>query len=182
VALNAVTLAQVRPGQHCLILGAGSQGLLACLAVRQAGGIAHITDPHSGRLALAKELGASSDDNRHFTAVIETSGAPRAFEHAVERAAPGGRLVLVGQSTTPARIPSFALVQKRLTVRGCLIYDHPGDFARTLAVMAEGRLRPGRTVRARFDVADAAAAFAACAEVAGKTWITFQEQPPAAPV
>jgi threonine dehydrogenase-like Zn-dependent dehydrogenase len=100
-------------------------------------------------------------------------GTPRRPSH------PAGRLRPAG---TPARIPSIALVQKRLTVRGCLIYDHPGDFARTLAVMAEGRLRPGRTVRARYDVSDAAAAFAACAEVAGKTWITFQGQRPAAAV
>ena len=85
-------------------------------------------------------------------------------------------MIVVGQSSTPARLATFDLVQGRLTVRGCLIYDHPGGFARTLAAMSERDLRPGRVLRARFDVADAGRAFAESAGLAGKTWITFSER------
>jgi alcohol dehydrogenase/L-iditol 2-dehydrogenase len=178
VARHAVSLAEItpgEPGERCLVLGAGSQGQLVCLAARQAGAQVQVTDPHPGRLELARSLGAQPDQGGEYPVVIETSGAPSAFEQALERVAPGGRVIVVGQSSTPARVATFTVVQRRLTVRGCLIYDHPGDFARTIAALAEPEYRPGRVVRARHPVADAPKAFAEAGEAAGKTWITFEE-------
>ena len=105
-----------------------------------AGGVPFIVEPHEGRRALALELGArdaaGDASATAFPAVIETSGAPEAFEEALERTAPGGTLIAVGQSVRPARLATFSLVQRRLTVRGCLIYDHPADFPRTIATLA----------------------------------------------
>ncbi|NGN62697.1 alcohol dehydrogenase catalytic domain-containing protein [Streptomyces sp. A7024] len=177
VAVNAVGLAGPGPGRRCLVLGAGSQGQLVCLAAQQAGAAVHVTDPHAGRLALARELGALPDDGAcDYPVVIETSGAVSAFEQAVERAAPGGRVVVVGQSEAPARVSTFRIVQRRLTIRGCLIYDHPGGFARTLEAISAHDLRPGRVLRARYSAADAPRAFAESAGVAGKSWISFEEE------
>lgn len=177
VALNAVRMSGLAAGDRCLVVGAGSQGLLVTLAVAHAGGVPFIVEPHEGRRALALELGAR-DAAEHasgtaYPAVIETSGAPEAFEEALERTAPGGTLIAVGQSARPARLSTFSLVQRRLTVRGCLIYDHPADFPRTLATLAGHDLRPGRILRERFDLADAPKAFARAAETAGKTWISM---------
>ncbi|MGI8329353.1 zinc-dependent alcohol dehydrogenase [Actinomadura scrupuli] len=172
VALNAVRIGGVAPGDRCLVVGAGAQGLLVCLAVQHAGGVASVTEPHAGRMKLALELGALADDHSAFPVVIETSGVPEAFEAALGRTAPGGTLVAVGQSIRPARLSTFTLVQHRLTVRGCLIYDHPGGFARTLAALGENGLRPGRVLAARFGLAEAPRAFAEAADIAGKSWIT----------
>ncbi len=176
VAVNAVDLAGLAPGQQCLVLGAGSQGQLVCLTARQAGAVVHVVDPHAGRLALALELGALPDAGAEYPVVIETSGAVSAFEQAVERAAPGGRVVVIGQSAAPARVSTFRIVQRRLTIRGCLIYDHPGGFARTLEAMSARDLRPGRVLRARYLAADAPRAFAESPRIAGKTWISFEER------
>jgi threonine dehydrogenase-like Zn-dependent dehydrogenase len=66
-------------------------------------------------------------------------------------------------------------VQRRLTIRGCLIYDHPGGFTRTIMALGEADLRPGRVLQARFDATEAARAFAEAGTRAGKTWITFEE-------
>ncbi|WP_433170479.1 zinc-dependent alcohol dehydrogenase [Actinoallomurus sp. CA-150999] len=175
VAFNAVALAELTSDERCLVLGAGSQGQFVCLAARHVGARPYVADPHSGRLSLACELGALRDDGGEFPVVIETSGAPSAFEHALDRAAPGGRVILIGQSTATARISTFPIVQHRLTIRGCLIYDHPADFPRTIAAIARDDLSPGRVMRARFDVRDAPRAFAESADIAGKTWITFEE-------
>jgi 2-desacetyl-2-hydroxyethyl bacteriochlorophyllide A dehydrogenase len=175
VALHAVDLAQLEPGERCLVLGAGSQGQLVCLSARDAGAQVHVIDPHTGRLDLARSLGALDDGGGDYAVVIETSGVPSAFEQAIDRVAAGGRVVVVGQSSAPAAVATFRLVQRRLTIRGCLIYDHPGGFARTIAALAERDLRPGRVLRARFAVADAARAFAQSPGLAGKTWITFEE-------
>ncbi|GAA3974884.1 Zn-dependent oxidoreductase [Actinomadura viridis] len=176
VALNAVRMSGLRPGAACLVVGAGAQGLLVTLAVLHAGGAPHVIEPHEGRRALALEMGAHdamADPGRTFPAVIETSGVPEAFERALDRVAPGGTLIAVGQSAVPARVPTFTLVQRRLTVRGCLIYDHPAGFEHTLATLAGHDLRPGRVLRERFELAEAPAAFARAAGVAGKTWISL---------
>jgi len=177
VALGVVRSAEVRPGQRCLVVGAGAQGLLVSLAVLQAGAVPFVTDPHPGRVQLAERLGARTDPDKdldgRFPAVIETSGAPEAFESALDRTAAGGCLVVVGQSARPARVPTFTLVQRRLTVRGLLIYDHPGGFTQTLSVMRQGQLRPGRILVARFGLGEAPRAFAEATDIAGKSWITL---------
>ena len=175
VALSAVRQAGVRTGQRCLVVGAGSQGLLVCLAIRHAGGLPSVIDPHAGRVALAEQLGAvgAVDPDERFAVVIETSGVPAAFESALERTASGGCLVVVGQSARPARVSTFALVQRRLTVRGCLIYDHPLGFAGTIAALDSHGLHPGRVLGGRFGLAQAPEAFAKAGRVAGKSWISL---------
>jgi alcohol dehydrogenase/L-iditol 2-dehydrogenase len=185
VALNAVRMSGLRTGDRCLVVGAGSQGLLVSLAVLHAGGLPFVTEPHPGRRALARQMGARDaaelPPETAFPVVIETSGVPEAFEQALERTADGGALIAVGQSTRPARVPTFLLVQRRLTVRGCLIYDHPAGFADTIAMLTEHDLQPGRVLRERFELAHAPQAFARAAEIAGKTWISLprtEETPP----
>jgi alcohol dehydrogenase/L-iditol 2-dehydrogenase len=116
-----------------------------------------------------------------FPVVIETAGVPEAFESALDRTESGGCLVVVGQSARPARMSTLTLVQRRLTVRGCLIYDHPDGFARTLAELRRGRLRPGRVVGARFALSDAPRAFAEAPQVTGKSWISLVQPEEVAP-
>jgi L-gulonate 5-dehydrogenase len=177
VAMNAVRMSGLEPGDDCLVMGAGSQGLLVSLAVTHAGGRPYVIEPHEGRKSLALQMGARDAGrpapDTSYPVVIETSGAPEAFEQALERTAPGGHVIVVGQSTRPARIPTFTLVQRRLTVRGCLIYDHPRGFAHTIATLAEHDLRPGRVLRKRYEFALAPRAFARAADIAGKTWISL---------
>ncbi|MFI0355781.1 zinc-binding dehydrogenase [Actinomadura sp. 9N407] len=176
VALHAVRMSGLEPGDGCLVVGAGAQGLLVCLAVRHAGGVAYVSEPHEGRAALAVEMGAhaaGTDPDERFPVVIEASGAPEAFGRALERVAPGGCVIAVGQSAVPAEISTFTLVQRRLTVRGCLIYDHPAGFAGTIATLAASDLRPGRVLRECYELADAPKAFERAADIAGKTWISL---------
>jgi threonine dehydrogenase-like Zn-dependent dehydrogenase len=178
VARNAVNHSGARPGQRCLVVGAGSQGLLACLALLHTGSIPFVTDPQPGRVLLARGLGArdaAETDGALFPVVIETSGVPEAFESALERTEPGGCLVLVGMSRRPARVSTFTLVKRRLTIRGCVIYDHPAGFATTIAALQQGGLRPGAIVQGRFGLAEAPRAFAEAATIAGKTWISMTE-------
>jgi threonine dehydrogenase-like Zn-dependent dehydrogenase len=60
------------------------------------------------------------------------------------------------------------VVRHQLALRGSLIYDHPGDFAATLASAVAA---PDRILRARFPLAEAPEAFQAARDVPGKTWI-----------
>lgn len=172
VAQAAIRRAGDASGARCLVVGAGSQGTLLCLALTNQGITPHVLEPRPGRLKLAEQLGAkaAADDDLGFDLVFESSGAPAAFDESVRRAAPGGSVVVIGMSSEPLSLTTQILVTRQLTVRGSLIYDHPGDFAATMRTqMLE--LRPSRVLRARYPLAEADQAFQAAREVPGKTWI-----------
>jgi alcohol dehydrogenase/L-iditol 2-dehydrogenase len=179
VARSAVARSGARPGMSCLVVGAGAQGLFVCLTLLALGAVPYVTDPHPGRLALARELGARDlaelPDSAAFPVVLETSGAPAALETAVSRAAPDGCVAVIGLSSVPARLASFPIVQRRLTLRGCLIYDHPADFSATIRALGEPGPRPGLVVRARYPLTEAARAFREAGQVAGKSWIAVPQ-------
>jgi threonine dehydrogenase-like Zn-dependent dehydrogenase len=175
VALSAVARAGVRPGERCLVFGAGSQGLLVCLALLHLGAVPSVVEPQAGRRATAGELGiAPSPADELFPVVFETSGVPDALAQAVERAEPDGRVVLIGQSDRPARLSTFTVVQRRLTLLGCLIYDHPAGFTATTGALTA--IRPGRVLRGRFAFDEAPRAFREARDLPGKPWITFAEE------
>jgi alcohol dehydrogenase/L-iditol 2-dehydrogenase len=176
VALAAVRRAmsiQAEPGR-CLVIGAGSQGTLACVALAACGITPAVLDPQPGRRALAAELGArqAGPGEGGFCLVFETSGAPEALAEAVDRAARGGLIVLMGLNSQPVPLVTQRIVQRQLTLMGSLIYDHPGDFA---AVTAAGNRQAGRVLRACYPMAEAELAFRAAARVPGKTWIRVQD-------
>ena len=172
VARAAVRRAGDISGGRLLVVGAGSQGVLLCLALASQGIAPHVLEPHPGRLELAEELGAKAagDGDRDFDLAFETSGAPAAFAEAARRMAPGGSIVLIGMSGDPLPLSAQTVVTRQLTVRGSLIYDHPGDFGAAMRFPAAS-LRPGRVLRACYPLAEAGSAFQAAREVPGKTWI-----------
>ena len=56
VALAAIRRSGLRPGANCLVVGAGSQGGLLCLALAAHGVTPHVLEPDDGRLELAVSL------------------------------------------------------------------------------------------------------------------------------
>lgn len=175
VARAAIRRAGVRPGSRCLVIGAGSQGSLLCLALAGQGIVPHVLEPHPGRRSMATDLGAqvAEETTGGFDVVFETSGVPAALPGAVSRAARGGVIMLIGQNSEPASLVTRTVVQRQLTLRGSLIYDHPDDFAATLAA-ADG-VTPSRVLGACHPLEDAAAAFQAARQVPGKTWIQVKD-------
>lgn len=171
VARSAVQSSGVGKEDRCLVVGAGSQGLLVCLSLLALGAQPEVIDPHQGRAKLAVELGARhAADGSDYSFVFETAGAPAAVREALDRAAPLGTVVLIGLNPADLPLSITELVRRQLTLQGKLIYDHPRDFADTLSALAHGVL-PSRVIGARFVPDDAAAAFAQARTVVGKTWI-----------
>jgi threonine dehydrogenase-like Zn-dependent dehydrogenase len=158
-------------GARCLVIGAGSQGTMVCVGLLGSGLRPYVIEPHAGRRELAAELGAvpAGEDDGAFDVVFETSGTSAALVSAVQRAAAGGTVVLIGLSSEPAPLATEAVVRRQLRIQGSLTYDHPGDFG---AVIKQS-LRPGRVLRACYPLAEAERAFRAAREVPGKTWIRF---------
>jgi 2-desacetyl-2-hydroxyethyl bacteriochlorophyllide A dehydrogenase len=175
VAYTAVMRAGVRAGDECLVVGAGSQGLLVCQSLLAVGAHPFVTEPHEGRLALAEKLGArrSAEHVGDFLFVFETSGAPPAWEPAFAAVGNTGTMVVIGQTATPLPIVTNTVVQRQITIRGTLIYDHPQDYAAALQAVSSGAVAAEATVQAGFSAEDAADAFAGARDVPGKSWISM---------
>jgi threonine dehydrogenase-like Zn-dependent dehydrogenase len=175
VAYTAVARSGVRPGDDCLVVGAGSQGLLVCQSLLAVGAHPFVTEPHEGRLGLAEKLGARRADEHDgdYPFVFETSGAPPAWEPAFAAVGNTGTLMVIGQTTAPSPIITNIVVQRQITIRGTLIYDHPQDYAAALQAVTSGAIAAEATVQAGFPAEEAAAAFAGARDVPGKSWISM---------
>jgi L-gulonate 5-dehydrogenase len=176
VAHTAVRRAQVPPGTDCLVIGAGSQGQLVCQSLLAGGSQPYVSEPHEGRLELALKFGARRASERadsQYPFVFETAGVPAVWEPALAAVAKTGRLIVIGFHNKAVQLNTLDLVQRQITIVGQLIYDHPQDFAATLAAVDAGTLAPEQTVQASFPVEETAQALASVREIPGKTWINL---------
>lgn len=176
VARAAVRRAGVGDGDECLVVGAGSQGLFVCQALLAAGAQPFVTEPHEGRLALAESIGAKPldpGDARDFPFVFDTAGVPAAWRISTSAAAPTGVIVMIGMSSQPVELSTLDITRRQLVVRGSLIYDHPGDFADTVATISDDVISPARVLWDGSDPAQAADAFARARSAPGKSWINL---------
>lgn len=144
VALHALKKARPAKGQKALIFGAGVMGLLMTQLVVNEGAEAYTTDLVQGRLDLSKKLGArdgfvSSEtliENGPYDIIYETSGAPMGLANAMEVAAPGGTIVVLGLAGQPHPVLSSTIVRKELTILGSMIYTD--EFPEVLELLASG--------------------------------------------
>lgn len=176
VADTAVRRADVPAGADCLVIGAGSQGQLVSQSLLSHGAQPYVTEPHEGRLELALKFGAKraeEHDGDRYPFVFETAGVPQVWQSAFDAVATFGKLVMIGMHPAPVQFSTLDLVNRKMTIVGQHIYDHPQDFAATLAAVTAGSLAPEQTVQASFPVERAADALAAVREIPGKTWIDF---------
>ena len=173
VARAAIRRSGIAPGDSCLVVGTGSQGLFLCVALADMGITPHVLEPHEGRRDLAVSLGAvaAGDSSAGFGFLFETSGVPAALAPALERLAPGATVVLIGLSARPLGVAMSAVVYRQLTLVGSLIYDHPSDFAGTVAALEDGKITPSAVLGAAFGFGETAKAFDAVRSVPGKCWI-----------
>lgn len=170
VTQAAIRRSSVAAGDHCLVIGAGSQGLLLSASLLAVGATPYVIEPHAGRFALALQLGAqdAATGPDAYPHVFETSGAAPALEMSLRSVMAGRTITVIGQSTKPTEITTREVVQRQITIRGSLIYDHPLDFAAATTSIPEGICR---VLQARTPADEAASAFATVNDVAGKSWI-----------
>jgi Zn-dependent alcohol dehydrogenase len=117
----AINTAQVEPGSHCVIIGAGGVGLNAIQGARLAGASRIIAiDLAEEKLAAAREFGATDvlqadmkglrravmalTDGQGADYVFVTVGVISAYQGAPALAAKGGTVVMVGMPPSGARM------------------------------------------------------------------------------
>lgn len=157
IALHAITISKVQPGQSVLIFGAGPIGALITAAL----GAKDITDvrvvePNASRRSLAEKLGATdtllpdaldvpniAEPGRIVAGavdiVFECSGRRSAMEAGLAQLRRGGTLVLVGSGIDPPHFDPNRILLNELIVTGSFNYDLTG-FDDALALLASGRL------------------------------------------
>lgn len=161
------------PGS-ALVVGVGAQGLMMSLALVARGVEVFAQDVNPGRVDLAAELGAlpaTTDETRRFRLVVDTVGSPSSMTTALDRVEVGGTLLCLGLDSRPLELSAETLVRHQLTLRGSLTYDHPHDFEAAIAMIAAGRLTPGRIVTEEYPLIDSQPAFERSRSARGKTWI-----------
>ncbi|MER0479194.1 zinc-dependent alcohol dehydrogenase family protein [Streptomyces sp. Edi2] len=122
-----------RPGEHYLIYGAGTMGLLMAALVRTAGAASvSVVDLNEERLAFAESFGADAAVTSAdllgrapgFEVVVDATGAVPAIEDGLGRVRRGGTFLQFGVAD-PARAASFSPYR---------VYHHEIDIIGSMAV------------------------------------------------
>jgi len=176
VAIHAVNLAHLRVEESVAILGAGPIGLLTLKVALLSG--AHpiiVTDRFDWRLDRARLFGADQvvriDEKnpveaimdltrgRGVDVVFEAAWGGAAAEAAIEIAALGGRIILVGIPTeSMVTLPAAPARRKGLTVRFARRMKH--TYCRAVPLVASGRVKVFDLISHRFPLTEADKAFA----------------------
>ena len=167
VALHGVTKAAVRPGERAIVIGLGSIGLLAVAALRWRGASDVVgVDPVEVRRRLAAELGAAGvfasarqarGEVEPAPVVLECSGRPEAIQQAIDLAASGGRVILLGIALAEATVLPVFWITREISVTGS-INSRPADFEDALRLLA-ARPEVPRIVTRRIGLAEVPAMF-----------------------
>jgi (R,R)-butanediol dehydrogenase / meso-butanediol dehydrogenase / diacetyl reductase len=154
VAVRAVGLAGLGPGDAALVYGVGPIGLNVIMCLRLAGVEQIVGVGRSpGRRAAAAKVGADvvidttqtsvtqyvRDSGRRFAAVLECSAAPGAITEALEVLEPGGTCVEVALTQEAPGISMFAMVASGLRLAGSCSFA-PEDYEAAVGHIAAGRV------------------------------------------
>ncbi|GAA4622038.1 NAD(P)-dependent alcohol dehydrogenase [Actinoallomurus vinaceus] len=163
VGVWACRKARVAPGARVLVTGAGPVGLLCLQAARAFGATdVMITDVNPARLALARDLGATTAlDVRHTPladaafepdVLLECSGHPPAIAEAVRAVGRAGRVVLVGMGGEQIPLPLSHVQTHEIQVTGTFRYANTWPAA--IALAASGRVQLDALVSGHYGLAD----------------------------
>jgi L-iditol 2-dehydrogenase len=139
-AVHAVARAGAAAGADAAVLGGGTMGLMLARLLVLRGCDVTLAVRHPERRAQAQALGATAVEQlgRHEI-VLEAVGRPEAWQAAIEAAAPGATVVLVGgcPSGSTVTLPAAPLHYAELDVRGAFHHDR-AEVDEALALLASG--------------------------------------------
>lgn len=155
VSLHALWQAGSKTGEAVAVVGCGATGLLLIQAAVREGIHVFALDKYPEKLEIARRLGAETVDSRDpatqwldkdVSTVFECAGVSATVELALSAAPRGSQVVLMGLASQRARFLPLRLVREGIHVSGSIIYNHPGDFARTIDLVSSSALHPSQIV------------------------------------
>lgn len=170
VGVHAVNSSRLQIGDTVAVIGAGTIGIVTCLAAVAAGASRVIvSDVSKARLDLVKRhypdlitVNATSKELKDaagasLDVVFEASGAPGTLQQAIEIVAPGGRIMQIGCPIKEASFFVSTAQAKEVTIGFIFRYAHV--FPRTLALLASGRVQVKQLISKQYDFAQSIRAF-----------------------
>jgi L-iditol 2-dehydrogenase len=153
VAVHAVALSKISPGDQALVLGAGMIGLLTLQALRAAGcATVIVADVDVSRLKLAEEVGAtttvcaSGDDlvaeifrrtnGAGVDVAIEAVGIEATVRAAVHAVRKGGTVTLVGNISPQVTLPLQRAVTRQIRLQGSCA--SAGEYPQAIDLLNNG--------------------------------------------
>ncbi len=153
VGLHGVHSAQVSPGEHVLVVGAGGVGLTT-IAWARAMGVQRVTavDPDAQRRESAIAMGATDAlasvgdaDADAYDAALECVGRQELLQACQASVRPQGRIVISGACAEPIPIESVTALLKELSIRFSVCYT-PDEFREVIAAFGRGTVDPAPMV------------------------------------
>jgi L-iditol 2-dehydrogenase len=156
VAVHAVSLSQISPGDQALVLGAGMIGLLTLQALRAAGcSTVYVADVDASRLKLAKEVGVteillatgdelvsqilSRTNGAGVDVAVEAVGIDATVRAAVQAVRKGGTVTLVGNITPEVTLPLQKAVTRQIRLQGSCA--SAGEYPRSIDLLTSGAIK-----------------------------------------
>ncbi|GAB2500154.1 zinc-dependent alcohol dehydrogenase family protein [Nocardiopsis aegyptia] len=165
-AVHGFDLLPGRVGEHYLVYGAGTMGLLMAQLARSAGAASvSVVDPNTDRLAVAERLaadavapGADALDRADWEVVVDCTGVVAAIEDGLTRVARGGTFQVFGvaPAEASATFSPFRVYNDEVTVVGSMAVLH--SYGRAVDLMAKGVVDADAMVTDTFALDDYGAA------------------------
>ncbi|MFL1380989.1 MULTISPECIES: zinc-dependent alcohol dehydrogenase family protein [unclassified Nocardiopsis] len=168
-AVHGFDLLPGRVGEHYLVYGAGTMGLLMAQLARAAGaGSVSVVDPNTDRLAVAAAIaadavGAVADtlDRTAWDVVIDCTGVVKAVEDGLTRVDRGGTFQVFGvaPAEAAASFSPFRVYNDEVTIVGSMAVLH--SYGRAVELMGKGVIDADTMVTDTFALGDYGEAIAA---------------------
>ncbi len=166
-AVHGFDLLPGRVGEHYLIYGAGTMGLMmAQLAQRAGAASVSVVDINTPRLEVARRLGvdatanaADEFDRPHgWEVVVDCTGVIPAIEDALTRVRPGGTMQVFGVAAADAKasFSPFDVYKNEITIVGSMAVLH--SFGRAVDLMAKNVIDADVLISDRYGLDDYAEA------------------------
>lgn len=183
VAMQAVFLSKIMPGDRAVILGPGPIGLLTLLSLKASGVYVFMIGKavDQQRLKLAKKLGAdiilNADEEDPVSAihevsrggvdsVFEATGVPATIQQGLDMVKKNGKVIAIGIHPGPASINMLDLVRSSKHLIGS--YGGPlSVWTRELALLAQGLINPEPLVSHKLPLDKAESGFERCINKTG---------------
>jgi (R,R)-butanediol dehydrogenase/meso-butanediol dehydrogenase/diacetyl reductase len=189
VGLHGLRRARFQAGESCVIMGAGSIGLMTLLWARFAGARAIVvSELLLDRRTVALKLGADAavDPRMHSPAaamtrltgagpdvIFECIGEAGTMAQAISHAPRGGRVTILGVSMEDDGFPPGLAMSKELDVSFSLGLE-PGEVETAIAVLASGRISTDPLITHTVSLDDLPRAFAALTRPSNQTKVMLE--------
>lgn len=155
---------EVQKHREAAVLGDGKLAQLIARVLATAGLRVVMYGRHDSKLALARAAKITTrrisrgprppSPGSSFPLVVEATGSPRGLQQAIQMTAPRGTLVLKSTFHGAARLETWPLVVREITVVG----SRCGPFAPALKLLRSGKVDPRPLISRVFPLRDAPAA------------------------